>query len=176
MSTPPALTELLSTLPQVGRLEAIWLRPARRSEPRSVSAVEVKVGEGLVGDRYRGRSPSGKRQVTVIQAEHVPVIGALSGNPGLSAATLRRNLVVAGIPVGALKGRRFRIGSEVVLEWTEVCDPCSRMEQALGAGGYNAMRGMGGVCARVLAPGEIRVGDTVVALPIDADDLAAFDG
>jgi MOSC domain-containing protein YiiM len=72
-------------------------------------------------------------------------------------------VVVSGIPLIALKDRRFRIG-EVVLEGTESCDPCSRMEAALGAGGYNAMRGMGGLCARIVSGGSFGVGDEVVAL------------
>jgi MOSC domain-containing protein YiiM len=73
---------------------------------------------------------------------------------------LRRNLVVSGIPLIALKGRRFRIG-EVLLEGTDACDPCSRMEAALGPGGYNAMRGHGGLCARIVEGGTIRIGDAL---------------
>ena len=68
----------------------------------------------------------------------------------------------------ALKGRRFRIG-EALFEGTQPCDPCSRMEEALGPGGYNAMRGHGGLCARVLRDGVISVGDELVAI---ADDEA----
>ena len=78
-------------------------------------------------------------------------------------ATLRRNLVVSGLPLVALKGRRFRIG-EAVFEGTGDCDPCSRMEAALGPGGYNAMRGHGGLCARVLQGGRISLGDDVLPL------------
>jgi len=71
--------------------------------------------------------------------------------------------VVSGIPLVALKGRRFRVG-EVVLEGTAPCDPCSRMEAALGPGGFNAMRGHGGLCARIVSGGTMRLGDVVEAL------------
>jgi MOSC domain-containing protein YiiM len=123
--------------------------------------VQAKAGAGLTGDRYKGGS--GKRGLTLIQAEHLPVIATLAGLDAIDAATLRRNVVVSGIPLIALKERRFRIG-DVVLEGTDPCDPCSRMEVALGAGGYNAMRGHGGLCARIIEGGTFAVGDAVVPL------------
>ena len=119
----------------------------------------------MQGDRYA--SESGKRGITLIQAEHIPVIAALSGHDRVAASLLRRNIVVTGLPVVALKGRRFRIG-EVLLEGTDDCDPCSRMEAALGPGGYNAMRGHGGLCARILEGGVLRVGDSVTPVPVGA--------
>ena len=88
------------------------------------------------------------------------MIAALAGLDGIAPTTLRRNVVVSGLPLIALKGRRFRIG-DVLLEGTEPCDPCSRMEAALGPGGYNAMRGHGGLCARILDGGTLRIGNTV---------------
>jgi MOSC domain-containing protein YiiM len=162
-SLPPdsELARLFAQFPRAGRVEWIGLRPARAVSMGAVDAVEAVTGKGLVGDRYVGAS--GKRGITLIQAEHLPVIAALAGHERVAAATLRRNLVVAGIPLVALKDRRFRIG-EVVLEGTGPCDPCSRMEDALGPGGYNAMRGHGGICARIVAGGVIRPGDRVEAL------------
>ena len=164
MKLPPAdspLGKLMATLPQTGAVDWIGVRPRRDVAMDEVTEVVAETGAGLVGDRYTGGS--GKRGITLIQAEHLPVIAALSGHASVEAATLRRNLVVSGIPLVALKGRRFRVG-EVVLEGTDSCDPCSRMEAALGAGGFNAMRGHGGLCARILQGGTIRRGDAVVAL------------
>lgn len=148
----------MTRFPRAGRVSWIGLRPARDVPMREVASVEALSGRGLVGDRYAGGS--GKRGVTLIQSEHLPVIAALSGHDRVAAATLRRNLLVEGIPVAALKGHRFRIG-EVLLEGTDDCDPCSRMEAALGPGAYNAMRGMGGLCARIIEGGHLRVGDRV---------------
>jgi len=163
MTLPPAdsaLGRLMATLPRAGRVEWLGVRPARGAPMQAVEEVVADPASGLQGDRYS--SPNGKRGVTLIQAEHLPAIAALSAHD-VHPALLRRNLVVAGIPLVALKGRRFRIG-EVLLEGTAPCDPCSAMEAALGPGGYNAMRGHGGLCARILEGGVLRIGDAVVAL------------
>ncbi|GGD38496.1 MOSC domain-containing protein [Pseudoxanthomonas indica] len=155
------LAKLMAELPRQGQVLWIGLRPSREAPMVAVEQVQAHGGGGLEGDRYKGSN--GKRGITLIQAEHLPVIAALAARPDLQQAWLRRNVVVSGIPLVALKGRRFRIGN-VVLEGTEDCDPCSRMEDALGPGGYNAMRGHGGLCARIIEGGDFRIGDPVEAL------------
>lgn len=156
------LYQLMTRFPRAGRVDWIGVRPRRDVGMQSLENVEAMIDAGLKGDRYSGGS--GKRGVTLIQAEHLPVIADLAGHDTVAPSTLRRNLVVSGIPLIALKGLRFRIG-DVLLEGTDPCDPCSRMEQALGTGGYNAMRGMGGLCASIVEGGTLRVGDRVVAEP-----------
>ncbi|MFZ2754563.1 MAG: MOSC domain-containing protein [Lysobacteraceae bacterium] len=161
MSLPPPESELhrlMTQFPRVGQVRWIGLRPARNVPMRAVDSAEAVTGRGLLGDRYA--SASGKRGITLIQAEHLPAIAALVGLDAVETGALRRNLVVSGIPLIALKGRRFRIG-DVLCEGTAPCEPCSRMEAVLGPGGYNAMRGHGGLCARVLQGGTLRVGDAV---------------
>ena len=163
--------ELLAVIPQVGRLEWIGLRPAQRTALLVVASVRAEAGQGLIGDRY-AESPGTKRQVTLIQAEHLPVIAALTGHAAIPPEWLRRNLVVSGINLLALKDRRFRIGA-VLLEGTGLCQPCSRMEEVLGPGGYNAMRGHGGITARVLNSGSLCVGDRVLH---DAEAVCITEG
>lgn len=155
------LRELMGHFPRVGRVEWIGVRPGRKEPLEVLEEVEAVVGSGLAGDHFEPRpGGSGRRQVTTIQAEHLPVIAALAGVESVDPADLRRNLVISGINLQALKGRRVQVG-EAVLQMTTSTDPCSRMEAALGEGGFNAMRGMGGWNAEVIEPGTIRVGDEV---------------
>lgn len=152
------LSELTERFAQPGRLAWIGVRPARRAEMRGLEAVEVGL-TGLVGDH---RAAPGKRAVTLIQAEHLPVIAALSGVSPVPPALLRRNLMVSGVNLLGLRGRVVAIGSDLRLRITGPCAPCSRMEAALGHGGYAAMRGHGGMTAEVLATGRCAVGDAVL--------------
>ena len=182
------MKELREHLPRPGRVEWLGLRSERRGAVLSVPEVEAHPLVGLIGDHKRTvpgrlkaltgaagearvvlppsglsagpvRPMGGKRQVTLIQHEHLPVIAALAGLNAVTPEQLRRNIVVSGLPLLALKDRRFLLGSDeggwVLLEGTGECHPCSRMEETLGPGGYNAVRGHGGITARVLEGGRI---------------------
>jgi MOSC domain-containing protein YiiM len=152
------IKELINSLPQTGRVEWIGLRPSSTEPMNAVLEAEVLLGKGLLGDRYAGSS--GKREVTLIQAEHLAAVGALLGREPISPALTRRNIMVSGINLLALQDRKFRLG-EVILEMTGFAHPCSKMEKNLGEGGYNAMRGHGGMTAKVIQAGRIKVGDVV---------------
>lgn len=142
-----------------GRLEWVGLRPARRAPMLAPVSAKLIAGHGVEGDRYDTKR-NGPRQVTLIAAEHLAAVAAFLGLSEISPKLLRRNLVVSGINLLALKDRRFRIGA-ALLEGSGECAPCSLMEEALGPGGYNALRGHGGITARVIEGGEIRIGDVI---------------
>lgn len=140
-----------------GIVQWIGLRPARRAPMLPVPDAMLDPAEGLAGDRYGGTS--GKRQVTLIEAEHLDAIAAFMGRL-TGPEQLRRNIVVSGVNLHALGERPFRLGS-AVLQATGECHPCSRMEETLGPGGYNAVRRHGGITARVLEGGAVRLGDAL---------------
>jgi len=168
---------LVERVPQQGQLSAILLRPERRGHPDPVERAEAVAGLGLLGDhRTVGRlpDPDARRQVTLLQAEHLPVVAGLTGRATLDPALLRRNLVVTGINLASLRDRRFRIG-DVLLEGTGWCHPCSRMEEVLGPGGFQAMRGHGGITARVLTDGWLQLGAEVAIDDVTIDDLTIDD-
>ncbi|MFT0182337.1 MULTISPECIES: MOSC domain-containing protein [Pseudomonas] len=155
------LKELLAQVPQSGEVRWIGVRPASRAPMVEIDAVEARRDAGLTGDHARP-TPRNQRQVTLIQWEHLPVVAALIGK-AVAPADLRRNLAIAGINLFSLKNRRFRIG-QAVLETTGWCQPCARLEERLGVGTFQAMRGHGGLTARVLESGIIRLGDRVEVL------------
>lgn len=148
-----------------GRVEAIIVRAASREAARRIGSTQAITGIGLADDRLgrRGEAELSTRQVTLIQQEHLAVIARLARVALVDPVGLRRNLVISGINLLALKNARLQVG-EAVLEIVGPCQPCSRMEEAIGPGGYAAMRGHGGMTARILTGGSISVGHAVRAL------------
>jgi MOSC domain-containing protein YiiM len=159
---PSLIAALMASPLRPGQLTWIGLRPERRATVIEVPEASLIAGRGIAGDRYR-TSSNGARQVTLIAEEDIAAIAAFLGHPSVDPSLLRRNLVTAGINLTALKGRRFRIGA-AVLEASGECAPCSRMEEIFGPGGYNAVRGRGGITARIVEGGIIQIGDAVSAL------------
>lgn len=153
-----SLESLRNTFAKDGRVEWLGVRPARDQPMQCLTSVQV-LTSGMEGDRFSARR-SDTRTVTLIQHEHLAVLAKLLGVAQIDPALTRRNIAVSGLNLLALKGATFTLGS-TVLQTTGLCHPCSKMERKLGPGAYNAMRGHGGITARVLEPGTISLGDPV---------------
>ena len=112
------MKEILATMPQVGTVHWIGLRTARR---KAIDVVEqATIGEhGIEGDRFKGSSDA-PRAVTLIQKEHIEAVAAILGRDSIDPDLLRRNIVVSGINLLALKQNTFQIG-EVQLFATGNC-------------------------------------------------------
>lgn len=143
-----------------GHVEWLGLRPSRRAEMLIQSEVTAKAEKGLYGDHSAKRSSGSARQVTLINAEDIQALSSLLDLQSIDPSVLRRNIVVSGINLHAMRYQLLKIGDAIV-EIGAHCHPCSRMEKALGAGALLAMFNRGGYCARVVQGGLIKVGDTV---------------
>ena len=155
------LAQFLNAPMMPGQVVWLGIRPRRREPMLALQSADFDTAQGVVGDRYT--RAAGRRQVTLVQAEHLVAIASHIGRSGVLPGDLRRNVVTYGINLLALKEKRFQIGS-AVLETTGECHPSSRMEEMLGIGGYNAVRGLGGITARIVQSGTVNVGDELVAL------------
>ena len=142
-----------------GILEYIAIRPAAKADVAIKEEAILLADSGIEGDHY---GKSGKREVTLIQAEHLEEVSRLLGKP-IEKGITRRNLVVRGLDLRTYKNKSLKIGA-VILEVTGDCHPCSRMDLVLGPGGLKAMDGRGGITARVIQGGTIRTSDQISPL------------
>jgi MOSC domain-containing protein YiiM len=135
-----------------GRLGAIVLRPDRLKDAVSVQEARAEPGLGLIGDhrslRLRQSDAQRHRELSLIQAEHLSLLGVWTGKPhcpGAFAAQPRDLGDQHRRDAFTFREERFvwRIGGSVRIEITGPCPPCSRMEDELGEGGYAALRGHG---------------------------------
>ena len=159
VSPDSPLGQLLAGPMRPGKLAWIGLRPSRKLPVLTPNSAVLISGRGVQGDHYDTRQ-NGPRQVTLIAIEDMAAMASFLGMEDIAPELLRRNFVTNGINLVALKGRRFRIGP-ALLEWSGECAPCSRMDANLGPGGFNAVRGRGGITARVIEGGDVHIGDLI---------------
>lgn len=140
-----------------GIVDWISFRPKKEGELIISDQIEVDEQEGIIGDYY---SKKGKRQVTLIQKEHLDFVSGLL-NRKVTPVLTRRNIMVSGINLLLLLDKTFRIGDEVILRGMGGCPPCRKMEENIGEGAFAAMNGLGGIITSVEKGGMIRVGDEI---------------
>ena len=140
----------------MARLEAIWIKRARRGRMDAVDSAELMAGQGIVGNANQG----GRRQVTIIEREVWEQRTAAVGVQ-LDPALRRANLMISGLALLQSRGKTLRIGA-CVLEIAGETKPCERMEEA-ARGLRQSMYEQwgGGAFARVIKGGTITVGDDV---------------
>jgi MOSC domain-containing protein YiiM len=153
-----------------GTVEAIVVAPDAEAAMVAVGSATARAGRGLEGDRYFARrgtftNAHGRgHDLTLIEGEVLDALRLPGGR--LAAEEARRNVVTRGIDLGALVGRRFRVG-EVECFGQRLCEPCAHLErltaQAGKPGVLRALIHKGGLRADVLADGEIAVGDAIQA-------------
>ena len=153
------LDKYLGTL-DTRTVQWIGVRPRSWEPLRSLLRVQVVADLGLEGDHRMCKTRGSGRQMTLISQQFVTQIATHLGEADLDPARLRRNIVVSGLNLNALRRQRFRVG-EAPMEATQLCHPCSRMESELGPCGVIAMFGYGGLCAKVAQSGAIECGAPV---------------
>jgi MOSC domain-containing protein YiiM len=139
--------------------EVVTMHTVREKDGVAQALLEATLvaGFGIDGDA-RSRTQGG-RQLTLIEEEALQATGERLGYPVPPGAS-RRQVMVRGLPLQATIGKTLRIG-EVVLAVDGPCDPCDNMDRKIGPGAREAMAGWGGVCARVVQGGTLKVGDAI---------------
>lgn len=161
-------TEPGSGTDSVGTVELIALATEAEGPMRAVPEAETLEGRGLLGDRYERQAgtfsnPKGSGyDLTLVEAEALEDLSAKGVE--LPPIEARRNLIVRGIALDELIGRRFRVG-EVECFGQRRCEPCSHLERLTQPGVLRGLVHRGGLRADVLSGGTIRTGDGIEALP-----------
>jgi MOSC domain-containing protein YiiM len=148
-----------------GVVEGIYLAREGGAPVERVEEVEALEGCGLKGDRYCEGTGHWSRfgrdcEVTFVVVEDLDRIELETGLR-VKEGEHRRNIVTRGVNLEDLRRARFRIG-EALFGYGRPCSVCRHIERLTEPGMTQALRGRGGMCARVLEGGRVRSGDTIV--------------
>jgi MOSC domain-containing protein YiiM len=151
-----------------GAVEAIYVAQRGGARPERVGEVRALEGRGLEGDRYSEGTGHWSRfgmracEVTLVEAEDLE---AMEGGAGVRVTDgeHRRNVVIRGLDLDDLRRKRFRIG-EAIFEYQKPCSICRHVERLTEPGMTEALKGRGGICARVIEGQTIREGDPIIVL------------
>jgi MOSC domain-containing protein YiiM len=147
-----------------GVVEGIYVTGKGSAAMGRVEEVRTVAGCGIEGDRYCAGTGYGTRygdvcEVTLIEGEDLDYI---ENELGISVKNgeHRRNIITRGIRLGDLRRKKFHVG-ETVLEYDRPRPPCRHVQDLSEPGMTRALRGRGGICARVVQAGSIKVRDTI---------------
>jgi len=132
-------------------------QPAGTNPTVEVNEVECIAGKGITGDRFFNFKDNYKGQVTFFAAEVFDDICQKLGVHGKQPGVTRRNVITRGIDLNSLVGKRFTVQG-VTFEGVCECSPCYWMDDAIAPGAESALQGRGGLRARILSDGKLRVG------------------
>ncbi len=149
-------------------IEQMWISPGHDFKGRHGlgrldhgvlprESIECVAGSGILGDRYFGHKPDFKGQVTLISAAVIAELEAALNLTDVDRSAFRRNVLISGVDLNELVGRRFRLG-EVVLTGSEECAPCYWMDEAIAPGAFEWLKGRGGLRCRIVESGVLCVG------------------
>ena len=137
----------------------LHIAPGHFQDMKSLETVEAITDRGIAGDRYGKKAGANrsKRQVLLMDNETLQELG-------LTPGTIRENITTQGLPLNSLRpGQRLEIGPQVVLEVTEPCEPCQRMDE-IRQGLQEQLDGRRGMLAWVVQGGMLSVGDAISVL------------
>ena len=129
--------------------------PRDATGPELPASIEVRAGLGIVGDRYFGKRAHRTASVTVMAIESIERIA-----PRLDPADTRRNIIVRGLDIDAMRGEDFSLGG-IMFRAHRPANPCAWMDVALAPGAFRGLRGHGGMRCEPLTSGTLRLGPTV---------------
>jgi hypothetical protein len=156
----------MATMPQI-TIDRIFISPGHNffghhdQPPGEHPTVELKqvecvAGQGLFGDRFFGFKESYQGQVTFFASEvFADVCGQLAVDEKSPGVT-RRNIITRGVDLNTLIGQEFEVQG-VRFAGVGECSPCHWMNEAIAPGAEAALHGRGGLRARVLTDGWLRV-------------------
>lgn len=130
-------------------------QPAGRHPILEVPEVECVAGAGIRGDRFFGHQENYQGQITFFSAEVFEGLRRELGLVDAQPSATRRNVLVSGADLNSLVGAEFAIQG-VRFAGVVECAPCHWMNDALGPGAEDWLKGRGGLRARILTDGRLR--------------------
>jgi hypothetical protein len=131
-------------------------QPAGENPTVEVAEIECVAGQGIKGDRFFGFKENYKGQITFFSAEVFEDVCQKLGVTGKSPGLTRRNVITVGVDLNALIGQKFTLQG-VEFEGVCECSPCHWMDDAIAPGAEAALQGCGGLRAKILTDGKLRV-------------------
>lgn len=142
--------------------------PRDAVSPELPSSIDIRAHLGIVGDRYFGQRAHVTASVTIMSIESIERLGA-----DLDPADTRRNIIVRGLDIDAMRGQEFELGG-IRFMAHRPANPCAWMDVALAPGAHKALRGRGGMRCEPLTSGTLHLGPAVALTSTDQGAPALF--